>query len=51
MVLHWLKEHGRGWALKSVINGLGALATGTTLVVVAVSKFTTGAWITILLIP
>ena len=51
MVLHWLREHGPGWTLKSVINGLGALATGTTLVVVAISKFTTGAWITIFLIP
>jgi amino acid transporter len=51
MVLHWLKEHGRGWTWKSIINGLGALATGTTLIVVAISKFTGGAWITILLIP
>jgi amino acid transporter len=51
MVLHWLKERGRGWILKSGINGVGAFATGTTLTVIAVSKFTTGAWITILLIP
>lgn len=51
MVLHWLKEHGPGWSAKSLVNGLGALATGTTLVVVAVSKFLGGAWITILLIP
>ena len=50
-MLHWVKERSRGWALKSFINGLGALATGTTLIVVAVSKFTTGAWITIILIP
>ncbi len=51
MVLHWLKERGRGWILKSGINGVGALATGTTLTVIAISKFTGGAWITILLIP
>lgn len=51
MVVHWLKEHGRGWSWKSIINGLGALATGTTLIVVAVSKFIDGAWITVLLIP
>jgi amino acid transporter len=51
MVLHWFKERGRGWSIKSSINGLGALATGTTLVVVATSKFLEGAWITILLIP
>ena len=51
MVLHWLKDRGRRWMLKSGINGIGALATGTTLTVIAISKFTTGAWITILLIP
>jgi amino acid transporter len=51
MVLHWMKQRGRGWLTKAVINGLGALATGTTLLVVAVSKFLTGAWITIFLIP
>jgi amino acid transporter len=51
MVLHWLKERARSSVLKAVINGLGALATGTTLVVVGISKFSTGAWITILLIP
>ena len=51
MVLHWLKERGQGWSWKSIINGFGALATGTTLIVVAISKFTGGAWITILLIP
>ena len=51
MVLHWVKERGRGFWWKSLINGVGAAATGTTLLVVAISKFTTGAWITILLIP
>jgi hypothetical protein len=33
------------------INGLGALCTAVTLVVVLVSKFTEGAWVTVLLIP
>jgi amino acid transporter len=51
MVLHWIKVGGHASLLKAAVNGLGALATGTTLVVVAVSKFTSGAWITILLIP
>jgi amino acid transporter len=51
MVVHWWREHGRRWGLKSIINGVGALATLTTLVVVIISKFTGGAWITILLIP
>jgi len=34
-----------------LINGVGAAATGVTLVVVFVAKFTEGAWITALLIP
>jgi hypothetical protein len=34
-----------------IINGVGAFATGVTLVVVLVAKFTEGAWITAILIP
>jgi amino acid transporter len=51
MVIHWLRERGRGWSLKAVLNGVGALATGGTVVVVGASKFADGAWITILVIP
>jgi len=52
MVKHWLKcgdEKHRG--VKMFLNGLGAGATGITLVVVLVAKFTTGAWITAILVP
>jgi amino acid transporter len=51
MVIHWWRERGKGWQVKAAINGIGALATGATLVVVGVSKFAQGAWITIALIP
>jgi amino acid transporter len=51
MVIHWWRERSRGWRPKAVFNGIGALATGTTLLIVGVSKFGQGAWITILLIP
>jgi hypothetical protein len=34
-----------------VINGAGTAATGVTLLVVLVAKFTEGAWVTMLLIP
>ena len=33
------------------INAIGAIATGITVAVVLVAKFTEGAWITVLLIP
>ena len=51
MVIHWVRERGRGWFLKSTINGIGALATAVTVGVIGVSKFVEGAWITVVLIP
>jgi amino acid transporter len=51
MVVHWWRERGQNWPLKLFANGLGALATATTLLVVGISKFVDGAWITILIIP
>ncbi len=51
MVVHWHRKRGSAWGLKAMLNGLGALATGITVLVIGVSKFTEGAWITILLIP
>jgi hypothetical protein len=33
-----------------IVNGLGAVATGVTLVVVLIAKFTSGAWVSVLLI-
>jgi len=50
MVVHWWRQRGRGWHFKSLANGLGALATLVTLVVVGYSKFLEGAWLTIVLI-
>lgn len=52
MVKHWMRcPDEKGRRLKMFLNGLGALATGITLVVVLVAKFTSGAWITALLVP
>ena len=51
MVLHWLREQGTGWHLKALLNGLGALATGTTVLIIGISKFLEGAWITVFLVP
>jgi amino acid transporter len=51
MVLHWWRERRPGWFLKAVLNGMGALATGITLIVIGVSKFREGAWITVVVIP
>jgi amino acid transporter len=51
MVVHWWRERGRHWQLKSLANAVGALATGVTLLVVGITKFLDGAWITIIVIP
>jgi len=51
MVMHWRKNRGPNWLKSALVNGLGALVTGITTVVVLVAKFVEGAWITLLFIP
>jgi amino acid transporter len=51
MVMHWKRAGGRASRTGMFINGLGATATAITVLVVAVTKFSEGAWITVLLIP
>ena len=52
MVKHWLKTPDAPHRhVKLFLNGLGAIATGITLCVVLVTKFASGAWITVLLVP
>jgi len=48
MVMHWKRQGGA--RVHMAVNGLGAVATGITAVVVLVAKFAQGAWITALLI-
>ncbi len=51
MVSHWRRVKGPGAGWNMFVNGLGAVATGITVLVVLVAKFVEGAWITALLIP
>ena len=51
MVVHWFRNKGKGWRFRMTVNAVGAVATGITLLVVLVTKFTSGAWITALLVP
>ncbi|MEJ5311447.1 MAG: APC family permease [Anaerolineae bacterium] len=51
MVMHWWRERGAGWQWKLLLNGVGAVATAVTVLIVGTSKFVAGAWITIILIP
>ncbi|CAI4032932.1 Potassium transporter KimA [Nitrospira tepida] len=51
MVLRWKTKRGAGWQRKLMVNGLGAVTTGISTLVITATKFTQGAWIVILLIP
>jgi len=50
MVVHWKRQPGNHLH-RMIVNGIGAFATGITLLVVLVAKFKDGAWITALLVP
>ncbi|MGB8253751.1 MAG: amino acid permease, partial [Anaerolineaceae bacterium] len=50
MVRHWWRERGSGWLLKAGINGIGALVTCLTLIIIVASKFLHGAWISLFMI-
>jgi amino acid transporter len=51
MVKHHQKEQDQGWKRHAVINGIGAIATFIVLIIVAGTKFTSGAWVPIVVIP
>jgi hypothetical protein len=51
MVRHWLRTREEGWARRMAINGLGMVMTAVVLVVVAGVKFTSGAYLVVILIP
>ncbi len=53
MVRHWWRLRGRerGWQRRMVINGMGATATFIVALIIAVTKFMSGAWIVVILIP
>jgi len=51
MVMHWKRQGGAGALRRMLVNGFGAVATGATLLVVLIAKFTEGAWITAILVP
>jgi amino acid transporter len=52
MVVHWKHtKDAKHRLVKMFINGLGAVATGSTLLVILATKFLYGAWVTALLVP
>lgn len=51
MLVRWFRHRESGWRWRAVINGVGALLTGTVLVVIALTKFIHGAWVVMVIIP
>ncbi len=51
LVAHWWRsrERGRGWRL--ALNLLGAVTTFLVLIVIALFKFTAGAWVVVIAVP
>jgi amino acid transporter len=44
-------RYNKGWRFKMFVNGFGALCTAIVMVVFAVTKFTQGAWVVLILTP
>ncbi len=51
MFFKWLRQKGDNWIVKACINGFGALVTFAVVIVIAVTKFTQGTWIVVIVIP
>ncbi|MEE1816820.1 APC family permease [Streptomyces sp. SP18ES09] len=51
MVLHWRRERGPRWVGKALLNGLGAVLTGVSAIVVTATKFHDGAWLIVIALP
>jgi amino acid transporter len=51
MVTHWWKDKGPRWRAHTAVNAVGATATALVVAVVAITKFTYGAWIVVIIIP
>src|SRR5450755_2284115 len=51
MVRHWHGQRSPRWRLRAALNGTGAVLTATAAAVFIASKFTSGAWVVVLVVP
>src|ERR1700722_3449664 len=51
LVHHWHGLRSPGWVLRAALNGIGALLTAVAAVVFVAAKFTSGAWVVVLIVP
>jgi Amino acid permease len=48
MVTHWWRLREQGWRGSLIMNGVGAIATAAVALIITTTKFTGGAWISII---
>ena len=51
MVIHHRRLRERGWRRSMVVNAIGSFATLIVLIIVAATKFTSGAWVPLVVVP
>jgi amino acid transporter len=51
MLMRWFKSKPEGWQTKALINGIGAVITLITTIIISAEKFTAGAWIVFIIVP
>ena len=51
MYRHWVKARSEGWRHKAVINGLGTLICLAVCLLIAGTRFLSGAWLVVVVIP
>jgi amino acid transporter len=51
MVRHWLRKRGPRYRVKLFCNGMGAVITSISLVIIVIAKFSDGAWLTVIVAP
>jgi amino acid transporter len=50
MVVHWWRLRSGGWRRSILFNGIGCVLTAIVFVIAAVTKFTAGAWVSLLIV-
>ena len=51
MLRHWTVRRESGWRRKALVNGVGTVICAAVCLMIAVTRFTSGAWLIIVIIP
>ena len=51
LVRHWHSQRTPRWLLHAALNGVGAILTATATAVFIATKFASGAWVVVLIVP